>query len=77
LDLDWSNDAVHKLAVTFAYTEWKNNSLQSLVMDIVEAGIGNAASALGGLGGSATGAIGSATNSITNAVSNFDTNSIG
>ena len=27
MDLDWSNDGVHKLIVTFAYTYWKNNSL--------------------------------------------------
>lgn len=27
LDLDWSNEGVHKLSVTFAYTYWKNNSL--------------------------------------------------
>jgi hypothetical protein len=27
LDLDWSNDGVHKLSVTFAYTYWRNNSL--------------------------------------------------
>jgi hypothetical protein len=27
LDLDWSNEGVHKLNVTFAYTYWKNNSL--------------------------------------------------
>jgi hypothetical protein len=27
LDLDWSNDSVHKLSVTFAYTYWRNNSL--------------------------------------------------
>lgn len=29
MDLDWSNDGVHKLSVTFAYTSWKNNSLFS------------------------------------------------
>ena len=27
MDLDWSNDGVHKLSVTFAYTYWRNNSL--------------------------------------------------
>jgi hypothetical protein len=26
LDLDWSNDGVHKLSVTFAYTYWYNDS---------------------------------------------------
>lgn len=29
MDLDWNNDGVHKLTVTFAYTYWKNNSLFS------------------------------------------------
>ena len=29
MDLDWSNDGLHKLSVTFAYTYWKNNSLIS------------------------------------------------
>ena len=27
MDLDWSNDGLHKLSVTFAFTKWKNNSL--------------------------------------------------
>jgi hypothetical protein len=26
LDLDWSSDGYHRLTVTFAYTEWRNNS---------------------------------------------------
>jgi hypothetical protein len=25
--LDWNNDSVHKLSVTFAYTYWRNNSI--------------------------------------------------
>lgn len=29
MDLDWSNEGLHKLTVTFAYTYWKNNSLFS------------------------------------------------
>lgn len=36
MDLDWSSDGHHKLSVTFAYTRWKNNSLESLAMDAVE-----------------------------------------
>ena len=30
LDLDWSTDGHHKLVVTFAYTDWQNNSILSL-----------------------------------------------
>ena len=29
MDLDWSNEGLHKLTVTFAYTYWKNDSLFS------------------------------------------------
>lgn len=36
LDLDWSSDGYHKLSVTFAYTRWKNNSLEALAMDAIE-----------------------------------------
>lgn len=65
MDLDWSqNDSYHKMVVTFAYTTWRNNSLQALGMELIDAGINNAVSALGGLGGSADGAIGTAINSI-------------
>ena len=27
MDLDWSSDAIHKVAVTFAYTSWRNNDV--------------------------------------------------
>ena len=40
LDLDWSNDSYHKLSVTFAYTYWKNNSLQGLAQDLIDAALG-------------------------------------
>lgn len=36
LDLDWSSDGHHKLTVTFAYTSWRNNSLEALAMELVE-----------------------------------------
>lgn len=36
LDLDWSSDGYHKLSVTFAYTRWKNNSIEALAMDAIE-----------------------------------------
>jgi len=61
LDLDWSNDSYHKLTVTFAYTKWKNNSLEALAMEFVDSLIGNVAEGLGGLGGTAGGALGSIT----------------
>ena len=70
LDLDWSSDGHHKLSVTFAYTYWKNNSLQALGMEAVDAGIGFIADMAGGLGGSGSGAITSVTNSITNSIGN-------
>ena len=34
--LDWTNDGYHKLTVTFAYTRWKNNSLENFAMDAIE-----------------------------------------
>jgi hypothetical protein len=36
LDLDWSSDGHHKLTVTFAYTSWRNNSLEALAMEFLE-----------------------------------------
>jgi len=36
LDLDWSSDGHHKLTVTFAYTSWRNNSLEALGMELLE-----------------------------------------
>ena len=41
LDLTWNDDSYHKLAVTFAYTYWQNNSLQALGMQFLEAGLEN------------------------------------
>jgi hypothetical protein len=64
LDLDWNGDGYHKLTVTFAYTYWKNNSLQALGMELLDAGIDSVVSELGGLGGSISGAIGSGFNSM-------------
>jgi hypothetical protein len=72
LDLNWADDSVHKLAITFAYTEWRNNSLQALAMNALESGIGNIASTVGGLGGTAAGSLGSALNNVTNSISNYD-----
>ena len=36
LDLDWSSDGHHKLTITFAYTSWRNNSLEALGMELLE-----------------------------------------
>jgi hypothetical protein len=36
MDLDWSSDGFHKLVVTFAYTYWKEYSIDSLAMDYIE-----------------------------------------
>ena len=67
LDLDWSqNDSYHKLTTTFAYTYWKNNSLEALGQQLVDAGISSAISALGGLGGSPDATISTAIDSATN-----------
>jgi hypothetical protein len=73
LDLDWSNEGHHKLVVTFAYTNWQNNSLQDVGMQLLDAGIGGIANSLssvdllGGLQGLGSGLLG--TNSITQAIS--------
>lgn len=41
LDLDWSSDGHHKLTMTFAYTSWRNNSLEELGMELLETTIAN------------------------------------
>ena len=72
LDLDWSqNDSYHKLTVTFAYTSWKNNSLQSLVQQVIDSGISSVINSVGGLGGSADKAAGTILNSLPNSVNNI------
>ena len=64
LDLDWSADGYHKLSVSFAYTYWRNNSLQELGMELVDAGLNSVVVGLGGLGGGATAGIGTGFNSM-------------
>jgi hypothetical protein len=68
MDLDWSSDGYHKLNVTFAYTYWTNNSLQAYGMQLVDAGLGFFADAVGGLGGNAIGGLGQAGNALPNAL---------
>jgi hypothetical protein len=36
MNLDWSSDGYHKISVTFAYTQWRNNSLEALAMEALE-----------------------------------------
>ena len=69
LDLDWASEGHHKLVITFAYTYWKNNSLQALGMELIDAGLANISSAIGGLGGSAVGGISTGLNSLPNYLS--------
>jgi hypothetical protein len=64
MDLDWSNDSYHKLTVTFAYTKWKNNSLEALAMEFLDSVIGNVADKFGGLGGTAGGAFNGGLNGV-------------
>lgn len=71
MDLDWSNEAAHKLTVTFAYTYWQNNSLQALGMELVDAGINAVSSAIGGLNGSAVGYVQNQFNALPNKISEF------
>ena len=69
LDLDWASEGHHKLVITFAYTYWKNNSLQALGMELIDAGLANISNAIGGLGGSAVGGIATGLNSLPNYLS--------
>lgn len=39
LDLDWSNDGVHKLSVVFPYTYWTNNILQDMGSNVLSQGL--------------------------------------
>ena len=72
LDLDWSqNDSYHKLTVTFAYTSWKNNSLQALAQQVIDSGISSVINSVGGLGGSADKAVGTVLNALPNSVNNI------
>ena len=39
LDMDWSNEGYHKLAIVFAYKQWNNNTIQSLGQNLAQAAI--------------------------------------
>jgi hypothetical protein len=64
MDLNWNDDSYHKISVTFAYTYWKNNSLQALGMELVDAGINSVASALGGLDNGSNGYVNQSINNL-------------
>ena len=69
LDLDWNGDGYHKLTVTFAYTYWRNLSLQALGMDLLDAGLDSIASGTGGLGGSIGNAVSSGFSGMADSIS--------
>ena len=69
LDLDWNGDGHHKLTVTFAYTYWKNLTLQALGMELLDAGIDSVVSGMGGLGGSIGNAVSGGFSSLADSVS--------
>lgn len=69
LDLDWNGDGYHKLTVTFAYTYWRNLSLQALGMDLLDAGLDSIASGMGGLGGSIGNAVSSGFSDMADSIS--------
>lgn len=41
MDLDWSSDSVHKLAVTFAYTSWRSNDIDVMATEYLEYSLAN------------------------------------
>ena len=64
MDLNWNDDGYHKLSVTFAYTYWKNNSLQAIGMELVDAGINAVSSAFGGLDNGSNGVVSQGLNNL-------------
>jgi hypothetical protein len=36
MGLDWSSDGTHKLTVTFAYTRWRNNSIEARALEFFD-----------------------------------------
>jgi len=50
LDLDWSSTEHHKLAVSFAYTYWQNNSIQALGTSLVQSVLSDITDSFNGLG---------------------------
>jgi hypothetical protein len=46
LDLDWSTDSYHKLSVVFAYRQWSNITVSSLVQNVLTPGLSNIISSI-------------------------------
>lgn len=46
LDMDWSTDAYHKLAVVFVYKQWNNNTVSGLINDLKTTGLTSLVSGL-------------------------------
>ena len=46
MSLDWSSDGSHKLTVTFAYTRWRNNSLEAQALEFFDATLATARAAI-------------------------------
>ena len=71
MDLNWQDEGVHKLTVSFAYTYWQNNSLEALALQLAEAGVSGVATNIGGLGGNALGSLGTKLNAVPNYLQNI------
>ena len=69
LDLDWNGDGYHKITVSFAYTYWKNLTLQGLGMELLDAGIDSTVTGMGGLGGSIGNSVSGGFNSMADSIS--------
>jgi hypothetical protein len=70
LDLEWNSQERHQLVVAFKYTYWRDNSVQALARNLIEAGLSNIIDQLGGLNGNmVTGGIATAIDGATTVVS--------
>lgn len=46
MNLDWSSDGTHKLTVTFAYTRWRNNSIETQALEFFDNSLATVRAAL-------------------------------
>lgn len=46
MNLDWSSDGTHKLTVTFAYTRWRNNSLEAQALEFFDTSLATVRAAI-------------------------------
>jgi hypothetical protein len=76
--LDWSSDGYHKVVVNFAYTSWRNNSVQALGQRLLEAGVGFTTDRFGGNGlNNATAGSGISVQSIVNGFKGLTASKLG